>query len=75
MLSSVSASVPQAVQVVGLPGMRRMHLTGQCLTHQAYDQAVALVGAHTLLQFEQDGVLVFDVEALRLPVGEKGPKG
>ena len=47
-----SQAIEQAVQVVGLPGMRRLHLVGHRLTHQAYDQAVALDGAHALLQLE-----------------------
>ena len=52
--------------------MRRLGLGDQRLTHQAYDQVVALDGAHALLQLEQDLVLVLDVAALRLPIGERG---
>ena len=48
--------------------MRRLHFICQRLTHQAYDQLVALDGAHALLQLAQDGVLVLNVEALCLPV-------
>eukprot|EP00964_Phaeocystis_antarctica_P028398 scaffold16014_cov62-Phaeocystis_antarctica.AAC.3 len=51
--------------------MHRLHLIGQRLTHQAYDQAVALDGAHALLQLAQDLVLVLDVAVLRLPIGEE----
>ena len=54
--------------------MRRLGLGDQRLTHQAYDQAVALDGAHALLQLEQDLVLVLDVAALRLP-SERGGLG
>ena len=67
--------IEQAVQVVLLSFMHRLHLIGQRLTHQAYDQAVALVGAHALLQLEQDLVLVLDVAALCLPIGEGGGSG
>ena len=54
--------------------MRRLGLGDQRLTHQAYDQVVALDGAHALLQLEQDLVLVLDVAALRLP-SERGGLG
>ena len=67
-----SQVIEQVVQALGLPGMRRLGLGDQRLTHQAYDQAVALDGAHALLQLEQDLVLVLDVAALRLPDGERG---
>ena len=60
--------IEQLVQIVDLPCMRRLRLNDQRLTHQANDEAVALVGAHALLQLEQDGVLVSGVAALRLPI-------
>ena len=63
-----SQVIEQLVQMVELPCMRRLRLSDQRLTHQAYDQLVALDGAHALLQLAQDGVLVLNVEALCLPV-------
>ena len=70
-----SPVIEQAVQVVLLSFMHRLHLIGQRLTHQAYDQAVALDGTHALLQLEQDLVLVLDIATLCLPIGEKGGSG
>ena len=55
--------------------MRRLRLSDQRLMHQANDQAVALDGAHALLQLAQDLVLVLDVAALRLPIGERSGLG
>ena len=70
-----SQVIEQLVQIVDLPCMRRLRLSDQRLTHQANDQAVALDGAHALLQLEQDLVLVLDVAALCLPIGEGGGSG
>ena len=54
-------------------------MIAQRLAHQADDQPVALDGAHALahalLQLEQDLVLVLDVTALRLSIGERGGSG
>ena len=69
-----SQVIEQLAQTLELPGMRRLGLGDQRLTHQAYDQAVALDGAHALLQLKQDLVLVLDVAALRLP-SERGGLG
>ena len=55
--------------------VRRLRLSDQRLTHQADDQPVALDRAHALLQLVQDLVLVLDVAALRLPIGERGGSG
>ena len=54
--------------------VRRLRLSDQRLTHQADDQPVALDGAHALLQLEQDGVLVLDVAAPRLPMYTNVPE-
>ena len=61
--------------VLSCTRMRRLRLSEQRLTHQAYDQPVALDGAHTLLQLEQDLVLVLDIAAFRLPIGEGSGSG
>eukprot|EP00964_Phaeocystis_antarctica_P107388 scaffold72114_cov58-Phaeocystis_antarctica.AAC.6 len=68
-------AIEQPVQALALPCLVSRRLSDQRLTHQAYDEAIALDGAHALLQLEQDLVLVLDVAALRLRVGERGPCG
>ena len=68
-----SQAIEQPVQALALPCLVSRRLSDQRLAHQAYDEAVALDGAHALLQLEQDLVLVFDVAALRLRVGKRGP--
>ena len=63
------------VQVEHLPCLVGLRLIDQRLTHQADDQPVALDGAHALLQLAQDLVLVLDVAAFRLPIGERCSSG
>ena len=74
-----SQVIEQPVQIGYLPGhlpcLVSLHLIDQRLTHQSYDQPVALDGAHALFQLEQDLVLVLDVAALCLPIGERGGLG
>ena len=60
-----------SVQAGHLPCLVGLRLIDQRLTHQADDQAVALVEAHALLQLAQDLVLVLDVAAFRLSIGER----
>lgn len=64
-------STSSAALVVELPCLRRLCLSGQRLTHQVNDQPVALDGTHAMLQLAQDLVLVLDVAALCLPIGEE----
>ena len=65
-------AIEQLVQIVDLLCMLRLRLSDQRLTHQAYDETVALDGAHALLQLAQDVVLVLDVSALCLPNRTRG---
>ena len=70
-----SHSIQQPSQVVELPCggrcLRGLRLSEQRLAHQANDQLIALDGAHALLQLVQDLVLVLDIAAFRLPIGER----
>ena len=74
--------VPRMLRVRGRPEpplvSDSLRLSGQCLTHQAHDQPVALDRAHAVLELAQDLVLVLNVAALRLPIEEdqiRAPRG